>query len=201
LLTGLENKIKAMTVNPLYHKTNQLLNEELSLIRLAQKDPESFGPLYRKYHEQIFRYVYQRMDDKELAFDVTSQVFIKALNNIHKYEYRGLPFSSWLYRIAKSELYQSFRDRKAERTVNIESFQLIEMIDEFDEDQSEENKTKLFHSLSKLKDKELQLIELRFFERRSFKEIGEILEVTENNAKVKAFRAIEKLKRIFNSSN
>ncbi len=190
-----------MTVNPLYHKTNQLLNEELSLIRLAQKDPESFGPLYRKYHEQIFRYVYQRMDDKELAFDVTSQVFIKALNNIHKYEYRGLPFSSWLYRIAKSELYQSFRDRKAERTVNIESFQLIEMIDEFDEDQSEENKTKLFHSLSKLKDKELQLIELRFFERRSFKEIGEILEVTENNAKVKAFRAIEKLKRIFNSSN
>ena len=190
-----------MTVNPLYHQTNQRMEEELSWIRRAQKDPECFGPLYRKYHEQIFRYIYQRMDDEELAFDVTSQVFMKALNNLHKYEYRGVPFSSWLYRIAKSELYQSFRDRKAERTVNIESFQLFEMIDEFEEDQTEENKRKLFNSLAKMKEKDLQLIELRFFERRSFKEIGEILEVTENNAKVKAFRAIEKLKQIFNSSN
>jgi RNA polymerase sigma-70 factor (ECF subfamily) len=190
-----------MTVNPMYHQTNQRMEEELSWIRRAQKDPESFGPLYRKYHEQIFRYIYQRMDDEELAFDVTSQVFMKALNNLHKYEYRGVPFSSWLYRIAKSELYQSFRDRKAERTVNIESFQLFEMIDEFEEDHSEENKRKLFHSLSKLKEKDLQLIELRFFEKRSFKEIGEMLDVTENNAKVKAFRAIEKLKQIFNSSN
>ena len=190
-----------MTVNPLYHQTNQRMEEELSWIRRAQKDPECFGPLYRKYHEQIFRYIYQRMDDEELAFDVTSQVFMKALNNLHKYEYRGVPFSSWLYRIAKSELYQSFRDRKAERTVNIESFQLFEMIDEFEEDQTEENKRKLFNSLAKMKEKDLQLIELRFFERRSFKEIGEILEVTENNAKVKAFRAIEKLKQIFNSRN
>jgi RNA polymerase sigma-70 factor (ECF subfamily) len=190
-----------MTVNPMYHQTNQRMEEELSWIRRAQKDPECFGPLYRKYHEQIFRYIYQRMDDEELAFDVTSQVFMKALNNLHKYEYRGVPFSSWLYRIAKSELYQSFRDRKAERTVNIESFQLFEMIDEFEEDHSEENKRKLFQSLSKLKEKDLQLIELRFFEKRSFKEIGEMLDVTENNAKVKAFRAIEKLKQIFNSSN
>jgi RNA polymerase sigma-70 factor (ECF subfamily) len=190
-----------MTVNPMYHQTNQRMEEELSWIRRAQKDPECFGPLYRKYHEQIFRYIYQRMDDEELAFDVTSQVFMKALNNLHKYEYRGVPFSSWLYRIAKSELYQSFRDRKAERTVNIESFQLFEMIDEFEEDQTEENKRKLFNSLAKMKEKDLQLIELRFFERRSFKEIGEILDVTENNAKVKAFRAIEKLKQIFNSSN
>ena len=54
-----------MTVNPFYHHTNQRLEEELSWIRRAQKDPESFGPLYKKYHEQIFRYIYQRMDDEE----------------------------------------------------------------------------------------------------------------------------------------
>ena len=57
-----------MTVNPVYHQTSQLMEEELSWIRRAQKDPESFGPLYKKYHEQIFRYIYQRMDDEELAF-------------------------------------------------------------------------------------------------------------------------------------
>lgn len=183
----------------MYHQTNQRMEEELSWIRRAQKDPENFGPLYKKYHEQIFRYVHQRMNDEELAFDITSQVFMKALNNLHKYEYRGVPFSSWLYRIAKSELYQSFRDKKAERTVNIETFQLHGMIDEMEEDNTEMNRKRLFDALAKLKERDMQLIEMRFFEKRSFREIGEILEITENNAKVKAFRAIEKLKHYFNS--
>lgn len=190
-----------MAVNPMYHQTSQRMEEELDWIRRAQKDPESFGPLYKKYHEQIFRYIYQRMDDEETAFDVTSQVFLKALNNLNRYEYRGVPFSSWLYRIAKSELYQSFRDRKAKRTVNIDSFQLFELIDDIEEDNSEEYRLKLFHCLKMMKEKDMQLIEMRFFEKRSFREIGEILDITENNAKVKAFRSIEKLKLLFNTTN
>lgn len=187
-----------MSVNPLYHQTNDRLQEELGWVQQAKKDPEFFAPLYKKYHEQIFRYVYQRMDDEETAFDVTSQVFMKAIKNIHRYEFRGVPFSSWLYRIAKSELYQSFRDKKAERTVNIETVHVFNMIEEFEEDENEENKQKLIKCIAKLKEEEVQLIELRFFERRSYKEIGEILEITENNAKVKSFRAVEKLKKIFN---
>jgi RNA polymerase sigma-70 factor (ECF subfamily) len=69
------------------------------------------------------------MDDTEMAFDVTSQVFMKALKNIHKYENRGVPFGSWLYRIAKSELYQSFRDKQSQRTLNVESVNMFEMMD------------------------------------------------------------------------
>ena len=186
-----------MAVNPVYHQTDDRLNEELMLISHAKRDPEHFGPLYSKYHEQIFRYIYQRMDDEELAFDVTSQVFIKAMNHLHKYEYRGVPFSSWLYRIAKSELYQAFRDRKARRTVNVESMHMFEMIEEFDEDDSSENKAKLVKVLSGLKENDLQLIELRYFEKRSYREIGEILDLTENNAKVRTFRALERLKKQF----
>ncbi len=181
----------------MYHQSKIRLEEELDWIQRAQKDSNHFGPLYKKYHEQIFRYIFQRMDDEELAFDVTSQVFMKALKNLHRYEYRGVPFSSWLYRIAKSELFQAFRDRKAERTVNLDSIHLNHMIDEMEEDASEENRERLFHSLSKLKEEDMQLIEMRFFEKRSFKEIGEILDITENNAKVKSFRALEKLKNIF----
>jgi len=186
-----------MTVNPMYHQTNQRIEEELDWIQRAKRDPESFGPLYKKYHEQIFRYIYQRMDDEETAFDVTSQVFLKALNNLHRYEYRGVPFSSWLYRIAKSELYQSFRDRKSQRTVNIDSYQLYDLIDDFEDDDKEINRNRLFECLKLIKEKDMQLIEMRFFEKRSFREIGEILEITENNAKVRAFRSIEKLKELF----
>jgi RNA polymerase sigma-70 factor (ECF subfamily) len=188
-----------MNAVSVYHQTSQRIEEELTLIKKAQNDPRHFGPLYKKYHEQIFRYIYQRLDDQEVAFDITSQVFIKAMVNLNRFEYRGVPFSSWLYRIAKSELYQSFRDKKSERTINIENYQLYDIIEDFDEEQNEINKNKLVAAIARLKDKDIQLIELRFFEKRSFREIGEILGITENNAKVKSFRAIEKLKTIFNS--
>ena len=186
-----------MAVNPIYHQTKDRLMDEMSMITSAKEDPERFGPLYTKYHDQIFRYIYQRMDDQELAFDVTSQVFIKAMKNLHKYEYRGVPFSSWLYRIAKSELYQAFRDRKARKTVNVENMHIFEMIEEFEEDNSSENKTKLISCLSKMNENDMQMLEMRYFERRSYREIGEILDITENNAKVRSFRALEKLKKLF----
>lgn len=188
-------------MNPMYHHTNEKLRSELEWIQLAKRDPEKFAPLYEKYHEQIFRYIYQRMDDKELAFDVTSQVFLKAMNNLHKYEYRGVPFGSWLYRIAKSELYQAFRDRSSKRAINIETVHLATFMDVFEDEENEINKKRLLSSIAELKEADVQLIEMRFFEQRPYKEMGEILGITENNAKVKTFRALEKLKQLFNQNN
>jgi len=187
-----------MPVNSIYHHTEDRLMQELQWIKRAKDDPRGFEPLYNKYYEQIFRYIYQRMDDKEMAHDITSQVFLKAMNNIQKYEYRGVPFASWLYRIAKSELYQSFRDEKATRTVNVDTVNLSEMIDEMEENFSEESRTALLNAIKELAEDEVQMIELRYFEKRSFKEIGDILEITENNAKVKAHRVIQKMKKLFN---
>jgi RNA polymerase sigma-70 factor (ECF subfamily) len=187
-----------MAVNLLYHQSTFRLEDEMSLIEIAKKDPRQFAPLYKKYHEAIFRYVYKRVDDEEAAYDITSSVFVKALASLPKYEYRGVPFSSWLFRIAKSELYQSFRDKKAQRTVSLDSVTIVQFIDELNEDFSEEQRTTLLNSLQLLKEHQLQLIEMRFFEKRSFKEIGEIVGLTENNAKVKTFRALVKLKEIFN---
>ncbi|MDX1652912.1 MAG: sigma-70 family RNA polymerase sigma factor [Brumimicrobium sp.] len=187
-------------VNPIYHHSEKKLHEELEWITLAKSDPRHFAPLYEKYHEQIFRYINQRMDDHELAFDVTSQVFLKALRNLHKYEFRGLPLGSWLYRIAKSELNQAFRDRKAKRAINIEKTHLSTFMEVFKEEESLINRERLFNALDMLKESDLQLIEMRYFEDRPYKEMGEILDITENNAKVKTFRALEKLKHYFNKN-
>lgn len=183
-----------MSINPMFHHTPDRLQEEQVWIQQAKNRPENFGPLYKKYHEQIFRYVYQRMDDKELAFDIVSQVFMKAMSNIHKFEDRGVPFAAWLFRIAKSEVYQSYRDNVTTRFVNIETTHLTDIIDEIDEDENESNIKYLMSILKNLKESEILLLEMRFFEKRSFKEMGDILDLTENNAKVKTFRALEKLK-------
>ena len=191
----IKTKQKTMPTNSIYHHTEDKLLKELKWIQYAKEDPRGFEPLYNKYYEQILRYIYQRIDDKEMAFDITSQVFLKALNNIHKYEYRGVPFASWLYRIAKSELYQSFRDAKAKRTVNIDTVHLADMIDEMEEAGTDEDRKMLIHLIGELNDDEVQLIEMRYFEKR---EMGEILEITENNAKVKSHRVLKKMKKLFN---
>ena len=187
-------------INPVYHHSNEKLQQELEWIQQAKRDPHYFAPLYKKYQEQIFRYIYQRMDDKELAFDVTSQVFFKAIKNLKRYEFRGVPFGSWLYRIAKSELNQAFRDNKAKRTINLETTHVVTFIEVFNEEESQVNTNRLLKALEQLGEVDLQLIEMRYFEDRPYKEIAEILDITENNAKVKTFRALDKLKQFFNTT-
>jgi RNA polymerase sigma-70 factor (ECF subfamily) len=190
-----------MAVNMIYHQSAFRLDEEMKLVERAKEHPRYFAPLYERYHEAIFRYVYKRVDEIEIAYDITSCVFVKAMASIQKYENRGVPFSSWLFRIAKSELYQSFRDKKAQRTVSIDSMQLGRVMEEFQLDESEHKREILLKVLPLLKDSQLQLIEMRFFEKRSFREMGEILDLTENNAKVKTFRALVKLKELYSKHN
>jgi RNA polymerase sigma-70 factor (ECF subfamily) len=186
-----------INVNKQFHQTSIVMEEEMIQIQKAKVNPADFAPLYRKYYDQIFRYIVQRIQDEELAFDVTAQVFMKAMNNLSRYEYRGVPFSSWLYRIAKSELYQSFRDKKSEKTVHFDTNLLGNVSHNDDEEDFEPERRKLFKSLSLLNQKDLVMIEMRFFEKRPFKEIGELMGITENNAKVKTFRALDRLRKLF----
>lgn len=195
LTNGLTIKPLRVQVNSQYHATHNDISREQVEIDAAKKDPAAFRVLYERYYERIFRYLYQRLDDQELAFDAVSQVFLKAINNLHKYEHRGLPFASWLYRIAKSELHNMFKAQKAQRTVNIETTSLHTVFDEMEEGINEEKIELMLAVVNELPEQELALIEMRFFERRAFKEIAEILEITENNAKVKTYRILERLKK------
>jgi len=181
----------------IYHQSQQQLLSENDIVEAAKKDPKQFEALYKKYYEQIYRYVYQRMDDKEMAFDITSQVFLKAMTNLPKYQYKGVPFSSWLYRIAMSEVYQSFKDKKSTRTVNVDTSNVEDIIEEMEEDSTGEMREVLIEVIGELPEIELQIIEMRYFEKRSYREIGDILGMTENNAKVKAYRIVGKLKKSF----
>ena len=184
-----------MTFNPRYHHTATQLQDEQLIIEAAKQNPERFGPLYDKYYKQIFGYVYQRMEDKDSAFDITSQVFLKALTNINRYEYKGVPFASWLFRIAHSEVMQLFRDQKNKRAINADVGDLKNIYEEVQEPFFEEYLPALQQMIKQLQEDDLQMIELRFFEHRPFKEIAEILNITENNAKVRMYRILERLKK------
>ena len=180
-----------------YHISQKVQEDEKLIIELAKKDMKKFAPLYNKYYEQIFCYAYQRLNSKQIAFDVTSQVFLKAMMNLKDYQHRGLPFTSWLYRIAKSELNNEFTKNKNSRTINIKEEHIKDLFEELKKyDRSDELREQLILALEHLNESDLLLIEMRYFEKRSFKEVAEILEITENNAKVKLYRALDKLKTI-----
>jgi RNA polymerase sigma-70 factor (ECF subfamily) len=174
----------------------QLLNEE-DVIRSSQRNPASFKPLYEKYFRKIFLFILHRVGDKETAADITSQVFLKALINISKYTFKGLPFSAWLFRIAINECNDYFRRYKRARIVVLEEISANSLYEElFESEAKDELKNKLPHVFERLKPDELQIIELRYMENRAFKEVADILGITENNAKVKVYRILDKMRQL-----
>ena len=189
---------QAPMVNP-HHKTDKDLELELQQIGAAKQNPARFDVLYDRYYKSIFVFIYRRTDDEELSADITSQVFLKALINIKKYEYKGVPFSAWLFRIAFNEINMYFRKSKGQRTVSLEQGNLNLLMEEVRDEDSTALQARMLQALKTLDEPELQLIELRFFERRSFAEVGAIVSITENNAKVKVYRILDKLKKIMNS--
>ncbi|HLV37724.1 MAG TPA: sigma-70 family RNA polymerase sigma factor [Spirillospora sp.] len=84
--------------------------EEQRLLRQAQRgDAEAFATLYRAYVQVIYRYVAHRVNDSQLAEDLTADVFTKALQGLSRYQDQGKPFVAWLYRIARARVIDHYR--------------------------------------------------------------------------------------------
>ena len=168
---------------------------EWRIVEASKADPAHFGILYERYFRAIFLFIFRRVDEEAVTGDLTSEVFLKAMLNLAKIEYRGLPFKAWLYRIASNEVNLYFRNKAGERTVNFEKADIERMMAESTGDKliTEEQENILAEELQYLNEKDMQLIEMRFFEKIPFAEIAFILGLTENNAKVKLHRILAKL--------
>lgn len=184
--------------SPKYTLTQQAIEEEWLLIQAAQQTPARFGALYNRYYEQIFRFIYQRIGDEDLTADLCAQTFLKAMQNLSRYSYKGVPFSAWLYRIASNEIAQFYRQNQKNRVITLEDNYVNNLKEELDDKEELEINIGILEKVIKeLKPDEVQMVELRFFEKRPFKEIGDILDMTENNAKVKVYRILQKMKKLF----
>ena len=176
------------------HQTSEDLAKEKEWITAAQKKPAKFNKLYDKYFEQIFQFIFRRTDDEHLTADLTSQTFLKALQNIKKYQFRGIPFSAWLYRIATNEVNKHYR--KSKYIFSLEEEKIYKIIDDSPEVENADLIKKVIEKLKELSTKDVVIMELRFFEERSFKEIAYILDISESSAKMRIYRALEKLRKI-----
>ena len=176
--------------------------KELEWIFKAQEDPEAFRYLFERYYDPIFNYILRRTCDMHVAKDVTANTFLKALNHIKKFKWRGISFSAWLYKIATNEINQNYR--KTKRLVHLNPEHIATLKSDVSSDSglldAEEVKTKqkqnnkVHAAIASLKLKYQTVLTLRYFENLSLKEIANILGMPENTVKTHIRRGLIQLK-------
>jgi RNA polymerase sigma-70 factor (ECF subfamily) len=164
--------------------------EERLLIEAAQRDPARFGELYELYFERVYAFVAKRVRVRAESEDIVSSVFYKALENLNQFEWRGSPMAGWLFRIAANEI--ADRWRRAAREQGHPAPEAVADAGISPEDT--EDCARLFRLIKKLPADQQRVIEMRFAEEKSIREIAQELKRTEGAVKQLQFRAMETLR-------
>jgi len=184
------------------------LSEEKELVRQARKSPDAFAQLYDHYYPRIFGYVMRRTANIEVAQDITSETFLKALGKLWQFRWRNVSFSSWLYKIASNEINQYFRKAQYKKSISLEElqeqgFQLpsphdpeSELMEAQQELERHQEFLEIRAKIVRLPTKYQEVVALRFFEKKQIKEIAAILGKKEGTIKSLLHRAIERLREI-----
>ena len=170
------------------------VDEDDRLVSLAKENREAFGALYAKYWEPVYRFIYKRIIGEERVKDIAQAVFIKAMLNLHKYEARGFAFSSWLFRIALNEIADTAKKEKNLGIVDVPTDGKEELVSEPDLGLRDFQLEQLVAALNQSSPEDVELIELRFFEKRRLREVANILGISETNCKVRMHRTMKRLK-------
>jgi RNA polymerase sigma-70 factor (ECF subfamily) len=169
--------------------------EERLLIERAQRDPARFADLYEIYFDRVYAYISRRVNDRAEAEDLTSQVFHDALANLRRFEWRGAPFASWLYRMAANAIADRFerlaRERKIDPPLEIE---------EADQEEAQDL-AKLFALVRELPGDQRTVVEMRFAEDKTIREVAESLGRSEGAVKQLQFRGLENLRARIGGKN
>jgi len=181
------------------------LEEEKQLLEKIKGDPEFFGKIFDAYYKTIFNYIFHRVADYDISRDIAADTFLKAYLKINTFLWRDVSILTWLYRIATNEINYYYR----KNSVTNLSLDLLgsqaSILFEFDDYQTEkqliEDEMKLNEdfdcvqrSLKKLTLKYQEVLSLRYFEKKSLKEISEILDKKEGTIKSLLSRGLDKLK-------
>jgi RNA polymerase sigma-70 factor, ECF subfamily len=176
---------------------------ERALIEAAQRDPGRFADLYQANFERVYAYIARRVRDRDEAQDLTADVFHLALKSIARFEWRGVPFAAWLFRIASNEIADRSRSVAKRRVHEHESFFQesdagIEVAAGIDD---AERRARLFKLVERLPRDQSRVIAMRFAEDKSIREIAAVLGRSEGSIKQLQFRGLQNLRVRLGDSN
>lgn len=167
--------------------------DEPELIRRAQQDRRAFGVLYDRYVQRIYAFACHRLGDSALAQDLTATTFEKALLGLGRFRWQGVSFGAWLYRIARNEIAQHFR--QAHHQADELEWEVLERAPEAALAPSPNGRHDALHAaFGQLSEADRELLTLRFFEDLTSAAVAEILGITVNNVYVRLHRALGRLR-------
>lgn len=167
------------------------IDEQRIVFNCQKGDLEDFGLLYETYFKRIYSFVYYRTNHRETAEDLTSLVFLKALEKIRNFK-KG-SFSAWLYRIARNSVIDHYRVSKT-------YLDLVEAMDRSGNDIcADMEQRELLEQVGKLLDKldqtQRDIVVMRLWDGLNYREISEIVDKTEENCKVIFGRTLVKIRQ------
>ena len=166
--------------------------DERLLIEAAQQDPARFADLYEINFERVYAYILRRVEDRAESEDLTAETFQQALANIRRFEWRGIPFAAWLFRIAANLI--SDRWQRTGREIAVDPEQMESAAVAPAEIEEVERRATLFRLVDTLPAEQRHVVVARFVEQKSIKEVARQIRKTEGAVKQLQFRALSSLR-------
>lgn len=161
---------------------------ERLLIEAAQRDPGRFAELYENNFERVYAFIARRVRDRDEAQDLTADVFHQALANLQRFEWRGVPFAAWLYRIAANAIADRWKREARDRDVPNPYEQAEVGLEELEE------RAQLFRLVDQLPADQRRVIVMRFAEQKTIREIAGDLGRSEGAVKQLQLRGLQGLR-------
>jgi len=164
---------------------------------LQKRDPEVWGKVYEEYFSRIYRYIALRVGNKTEAEDLAEQVFLKALESSSSFKWRGVPVSSWLFRIAHNQVIDYWRTTKPKVPLN--ELMAGDGVDPEAMAEKWGDIREVIRALGQLTRAQRDVIELRFAGGLSVAEVAKVLGKSEGAVKVMQHSALAALRRKLSS--
>jgi RNA polymerase sigma-70 factor (ECF subfamily) len=169
---------------------------EQELIEAAQKDPSRFAELYEANFERVYAFIVRRVQNRQEAEDLSAEVFEHALANLSRFEWRGVPFAVWLFRIAANAIADRWKQVAKQRP---------DPVSEDDLDQPRwpeiERRAVLFQLVERLPEDQRSVVVNRFVEQKSIRDIAQEMGRSEGAIKQLQYRALETLRASMGGSH
>ncbi len=172
-------------------------NEESLVNRAKQKDLEALSCLYEAHFDRIYRYIVLRVTDRSEAEDLTQQVFLRVIQSIDSYNWKGVPFSAWLFRIARNQVIDHVR-KKARGPILTQDELPADPLGNGPQEEAEQAlmMEKVKTAIKDLTPLQQEVISLRFAGGLSIEETAQTMKKAQGAVKALQHSALENLRKI-----
>jgi RNA polymerase sigma factor (sigma-70 family) len=170
------------------------MTDETIMEAVKSGDLQQASVLFERYHKRIFNFLARMAMDRELAEDLTQNVFLRIIKYRNSYR-EGARFQSWIYQVARNVFTDHYQTQKNKFSDFVDVEKISDRLHDANENEDLDEREKLLHrSMAMLNDEQRELLVLTRFQHMKYEEVAVVMDTTVANIKVKVHRAIAKLR-------